>query len=57
MECEIKEVRKRIKLSKEGVVVMASTLGSLEALLNFLKTSKIPVSYINVGNVSRDDVL
>lgn len=57
LESEIKEVRKRIKLSKEGVVVMASTLGSLEALLNFLKTSKIPVSYINVGNVSRDDCL
>ena len=36
---------------------MASTLGSLEALLNFLKTSKIPVSFINVGNVSRDDVI
>ena len=36
---------------------MASTLGSLEALLTFLKASKITVSYINVGNVSRDDVM
>lgn len=36
---------------------MASTLGSLEALLNYLKFVKIPVSYINIGNVSRDDVL
>lgn len=35
---------------------MASTLGSLEALLTFLKSSKIPVCHINVGNVKKEDV-
>ena len=53
---ELADVRKKIKLSKKGVCVAASTLGSLEALLNFLNQSKIPVAYICVGNVSKDDV-
>ena len=32
-----------IQLQERGVFVQASTLGSLEALLTFLKQSKIPV--------------
>jgi len=37
--------------------VFASALGSMEALLSFLKSSKIPVAYINIGNVTREDVI
>ena len=37
--------------------VAASTLGSLEALLEYLKGEKIPVSHISVGPVSREDVI
>lgn len=44
MAKELKSALSHIKLSSEGVYVQASTLGSLEALLEFLKTSKIPVS-------------
>lgn len=40
-----------------GVGVAASTLGSLEALLEYLNSQKVPVSYITVGPVSKDDVM
>ena len=37
-----------IQLQERGVYVQASTLGSLEALLEFLKKSKIPVRVVCV---------
>ncbi|KAI3630672.1 hypothetical protein MIR68_012107 [Amoeboaphelidium protococcarum] len=43
--------------SGRGVCVQASTLGSLEALLSFLKDSKIPVSIINIGPIHKKDVM
>ena len=49
-------MKDKITLENEGVGVAASTLGSLEALLMFLKESKIPVSYIKVGPVSKEDI-
>lgn len=39
----LKNTLQSIKLSERGVYVQASTLGSLEALLEFLKSQKIPV--------------
>ncbi|KAF2747834.1 hypothetical protein M011DRAFT_467426 [Sporormia fimetaria CBS 119925] len=47
------------KVSKtgRGVSVQASTLGSLEALLEFLRVSKIPVASISIGPVFKKDVL
>lgn len=46
-------------LSREarGVHVQASTLGSLEALLEFLRTIPIPVASFTIGPVSKRDVL
>lgn len=43
--------------SGRGVVVQASTLGSLEALLDFLKDLKIPVMSIGLGPVYKRDVM
>jgi len=41
---DLRSALSNIKLQERGVYVQASTLGSLEALLEFLRTSKIPVS-------------
>jgi translation initiation factor 5B len=50
-------MNKYVDRSSEGVCVQASTLGSLEALLEFLKTQKIPVCEINIGPVHKKDVM
>ena len=48
---------KYVDKTQEGVCVQASTLGSLEALLEFLKESKIPVTNIAIGPVHKNNVL
>lgn len=47
----------RVSKTGRGVSVQASTLGSLEALLEFLKVSKIPVANISIGPVYKRDVM
>ncbi|PIN02005.1 Mitochondrial translation initiation factor 2 [Handroanthus impetiginosus] len=56
---DMKSVMSRIDKSGEGVYVQASTLGSLEALLEFLKSPavNIPVSGISIGPVHKKDVM
>nr|XP_016475260.1 PREDICTED: eukaryotic translation initiation factor 5B-like [Nicotiana tabacum] len=56
---DMRSVMNRIDKSGEGVYVQASTLGSLEALLEFLKTPEvsIPVSGIGIGPVHKKDVM
>ncbi|CCE65821.1 hypothetical protein TPHA_0N00410 [Tetrapisispora phaffii CBS 4417] len=46
-----------VDTSGKGVTVQASTLGSLEALLDFLKDMKIPVMSIGLGPVFKRDVM
>lgn len=52
----LEDLLKRVSKTQTGVHVQASTLGSLEALLSFLESSKIPVSGIQIGPVHKKDV-
>ena len=54
IEERLSTVMNSFKTKDRGVFVQASTLGSLEALLEFLRTSKIPVSYRFSGVVQRE---
>lgn len=54
---ELKSVMSSIRLQDRGVYVQASTLGSLEALLEFLKSSTIPYAGIRIGPVVKKDVM
>ncbi len=47
----------KVSTTGRGVSVQASTLGSLEALLEFLRVSKIPVANISIGPVYKRDVM
>ncbi|KAF7151963.1 hypothetical protein RHSIM_Rhsim02G0211100 [Rhododendron simsii] len=54
---DMQSVLSRIDKSGEGVCVQASTLGSLEALLEFLPAVNIHVSGISIGQVHKKDVM
>jgi len=56
-ENDLKNALNAIKLKPLGVFVQASTLGSLEALLEFLKQSKIPYAGVRIGPVVKKDVM
>jgi len=53
----VKEVESvLIDTDKEGVVVKADTLGSLEALINLLKKEGIKIKKGSIGNITKHDV-
>lgn len=54
---DLENLMSKISRTGRGVTVQASTLGSLEALLEFLRVSKIPVSNISIGPVHKRDVI
>ncbi|KXS14638.1 hypothetical protein M427DRAFT_57540 [Gonapodya prolifera JEL478] len=53
---DLAQLMASIDRSGVGVCVQASTLGSLEALMTYLKQMKIPVSGFNLGTVHKKDV-
>lgn len=57
LENDLESLFSRVERSGRGVSVQASTLGSLEALLDFLKDCKIPVANVGIGPISKRDVM
>jgi len=59
VESERDTILTRVSKQEEGVCVQASTLGSMEALLEFLGSDdvKVPVSGVSLGPIHKKDVL
>ena len=56
---KIREEMSELRFSSdtEGVIVKADTLGSLEALVKFLKDQGVPVRISDIGSISRRDLI
>jgi len=56
---DLTKLKSKLSVDKKGVMVQASTLGALEALLQFLREDTnppIPVSAIGIGTINKKDV-
>lgn len=55
---EIKELVEEItfELDKDGIVIKADSIGSLEALINLLREKNIPIKKASTGNISKKDI-
>ncbi len=51
-----KDLSKTIETEKQGIIVKADSLGSLEALLVILKENKIPVVKAGIGKINKSDI-
>jgi translation initiation factor 5B len=57
---DVANMQKSLQTDNRGVMVHASTLGALEALLQFLREEckpPIPVSHVNIGPIHKKDVM
>jgi translation initiation factor 5B len=64
-EDELKEIESKLKSDvseiifksdKEGIVVKADTLGSLEVLVKMLKDRNIPIKKADIGDIDKEDI-
>lgn len=56
---DLTNLQDKLSVDKKGVMVQASTLGALEALLQFLREETkppIPVSAVGIGSIHKRDV-
>ena len=54
LEKEIQEVL--IETEKEGIIIKADSLGSLEALINLLKEKDIPIKRATIGDINKKNI-
>jgi len=52
-----KELSENIKTDKQGIIVKADSLGSLEALLVLLREKNIPVIKAGIGEINKSDLI
>jgi len=52
-----KEISSTMNLDKQGIIIKADSLGSLEALITLLKQSNIQIVKAGIGPVSKTDVI
>jgi translation initiation factor 5B len=61
IEATLEDVQKHsaidVELSEQGIIVRGDTIGSLEALAFEARNAEMPIRKIDIGNVSRKDVL
>lgn len=60
VQTDLNKLLKSLQTDQKGVMVHASTLGALEALLQFLREETkppIPVCHINIGPIHKKDVM
>ena len=51
------DISNSVKTDKDGIIVKADSLGSLEALLNLLKEEKISILKAGIGSISKTDIV
>jgi translation initiation factor 5B len=59
-QSDLSKLTKTLQTDDKGVMVHASTLGALEALLQFLREEckpAIPVSHVNIGPIHKKDIM
>jgi translation initiation factor 5B len=52
-----KEISQAIKLDKEGIIIKADSLGSLEALITLLRQERINIVKAGIGRISKSDLI
>jgi len=56
IEKEFKKQLEEIKTDKQGIIIKADSLGSLEALLLMLRQNRIKVLKASIGNINKQDI-